>query len=76
MMTPEQQKLLDWFDATFAQRTAAVENNTARIDWIDEGTRVSWSEIAMKAVEFGDLRDIVTLRRWWEEVRGKNRGRI
>jgi len=39
-----------------------VSAGTPRIDWLDPGTRVSWSEIVAKAEEFGIKSDPVTLR--------------
>ena len=55
-------KLIDWIDSEYARRTKAVKNGTARIDWIDEGTRVSFSEIVAKAEALGIDTNPVSLR--------------
>lgn len=65
-MTEAERKLLDWFDTEFKSRTKAVKNSTARIDWIDPGTRISWTEILSKAEELGiTTRNAVEMRQWW-----------
>jgi len=56
-----------WFEKEYRRRSAAVRAGTGKIEWLDKGTRVAWSEIAMKAVELGITDDIVTLRKWWDE---------
>ena len=60
-MTPMRQ-LVKWYRRERRCRTAKVREGTARIDWLDPGTRVSWSEIVAKAEEFGIKSDPVTLR--------------
>jgi hypothetical protein len=56
-------KLIAWFKAEYARRTAAIKTGKGRIDWLDPGTRISWSEVLAKADELGiDTRDPVNLR--------------
>lgn len=71
VMTPEEQALLNWGREEFARRTKAVEDGTASIYWLDPGTRVSWTEICVKAEELGVKRakNPVEFRLWWDEAR-------
>ena len=61
MMTPLQQ-LVKWYRREYDHRTAKVCIGIAPINWIDKGTRVSWSEVYSKARELGIESDPVTLR--------------
>jgi hypothetical protein len=70
-MTPADRQLLHWYNETYQSRTRAVRDNTARIDWLDPGTRVSWTEMVAKAEELGIRKNPVALRSWWHEVTGK-----
>lgn len=72
-MTPNERALLDWHDAEYARRSAAVLDGTARIDWIVPEYRVSWSELAAKADELGIDRNLVDLRRWWDQHKKRRR---
>lgn len=55
-------ELTNWFRAEYQRRTMAIENGTGRVDWLDCGTRVSWSEIVSKARDLGITDDVVTMR--------------
>jgi hypothetical protein len=45
--------LIKWFWSEFNRRTDAIASGAARIDWLDTGTRVSWTEVVSKAEELG-----------------------
>lgn len=70
-MTPQEKTLFCWFKRTLSERTTAVKENRAPIDWIDPGTRVSWSEVVSKASDLGIVRSPADLRVWWWEQTGK-----
>lgn len=55
-------ELAKWYKNEYRRRTDAINNGEGRIDWLDEGTRVSFSEIQEKANEFGIQVNVVKLR--------------
>ena len=54
--------LVEWYKSEFKRRTDLLAAGNGRIDWIDPGTRVSFSEIWAKAEELGIEENPVTLR--------------
>lgn len=46
-------ELVAWVRAEYARRTRAIAAGNGRIDWLDPGTRVSWSEVFAKAHDLG-----------------------
>ena len=56
------QELRRWRHAEFTRRTRALEAGADRIDWVDPGTRVSFSEVCEKARELGLEMNVVELR--------------
>jgi hypothetical protein len=70
-MTTAERELIAWFKSEFARRTRALGEGKGRIDWIDPGTRVSWSEITTKAEQLGINRDMVDLRNWFNANTGR-----
>lgn len=46
-------QIAHWFHRTFDQRTAALEAGDGKIEWLDRGTRVSWTELVSFAETIG-----------------------
>lgn len=46
-------RLRAWLKAEHIQRTRLICEGKGRIDWLDYGTRVSFSEVCAKAAELG-----------------------
>jgi hypothetical protein len=69
-MTTAHAHLATWFKTEFARRTKLLEAGDGRIDWIDAGTRVSFSEVSAKAGELGLPDDVVALRLWASKALG------
>lgn len=55
-------QLKQWRRETFAERTRLLNAGQGRIDWLDEGTRVSWTEVVAKAEKLGVTLHPVELR--------------
>lgn len=55
-------KLRQWRRAEFKRRTALLQVDLGRIDWLDPGTRVSFSEVCEKARELGIDLPVTELR--------------
>jgi hypothetical protein len=53
MTDPQIQALRKWYRQEFDRRTKLLEAGNGRIDWLDKGTRVSWSEVWIKAQDLG-----------------------
>ena len=69
-MTREQQ-LINWAAVEFDRRTQLLREGEGQIDWIDPGTRVSWTEIVERARDLGITMNVVELRHWWDENKPK-----
>ena len=67
MITEAETELLRWFRDTYRARTDAVQAGTAPIEWLDEGTRVSWTEIDAKVEQLGIRREPLEMRLWWRQ---------
>lgn len=55
-------KLIAWYKAEYKRRTDLLDRDQGQIDWLDPGTRVSFSEVWAKAEELGVNESPVTLR--------------
>lgn len=42
-----------WYRTVFALRTAEIHAGRGKIEWLDRGTRVSWSELVAYAETLG-----------------------
>jgi hypothetical protein len=56
------EELIYWYKREFRQRTALLAKGEGRIEWIDAGTRVSFSEVCEKADDLGLEMNVVELR--------------
>jgi hypothetical protein len=66
-LTHAEAELLRWAGSEFKRRTRLVKVGAGKIDWLDPGTRVSWTEITTKAEALGIARKGVDLRTWYDE---------
>jgi hypothetical protein len=66
-MTDAEAELLSWVKQEYLRRTRLIKVGAGKIDWIDPGTRVSWTEVVTKAEALGVARKGVDLRLWYEE---------
>ena len=64
-MTESERQLLNWVSTEYNRRSVALSEGHGRVDWLDPGTRVSWSEIIAKAESLGINRNPVNLRQWY-----------
>lgn len=53
-----------WIKLQYDYRTDEIEQNRGRIDWIDPGTRVSFTEVWAKAEDLGIKMNVVEFRLW------------
>jgi len=46
-------KIKNWYQDQYWFRTRALNKGEGKIDWVDPGTRVSWSEVVAYAETLG-----------------------
>jgi hypothetical protein len=70
-VTDKIEQLRAWIREEHRRRTDLLDAGNGRIEWIDPGTRVGFSEACAKAEELGIEADVVSLRlalNGWEQT--------
>jgi hypothetical protein len=66
------EELVAWYRGEFDRRTSALNSGQGRIDWLDAGSRVSFSEVSAKAEELGIKANPVDLRTRFAQMINRN----